>query len=88
MYTRHFLFRLPNLLVIIVVRLYQQILSPDHGAFRIFFPNGYCRFYPTCSQYGLDAFERHRFFKALFLTSWRILRCNPLSKGGIDFVSR
>lgn len=45
-----------------------------------------CKFYPTCSEYALRAFEIHGFFKGLALSVWRILRCNPLSSGGVDYV--
>ena len=45
-----------------------------------------CRFYPSCSNYGLIAYERFNFFTASFLTLFRILRCNPLSKGGYNPV--
>ena len=43
-----------------------------------------CRFYPSCSNYGLIAYKRFNFIKASFLTLVRILRCNPLSKGGYN----
>ena len=45
-----------------------------------------CRFTPTCSQYGLEAVQRHGFFPGVALAGWRVLRCNPLSKGGNDPV--
>lgn len=45
-----------------------------------------CRFTPTCSQYGLEAFTKRGFFVGLILTVGRILRCNPLFKGGYDPV--
>ncbi len=45
-----------------------------------------CRYYPTCSQYGLDAIEGYGSFRGLLLTAWRILRCNPLGKSGYDPV--
>lgn len=45
-----------------------------------------CRFYPTCSQYGLQAVERYGAFKGGFMTLWRILRCNPFVQGGFDPV--
>ena len=45
-----------------------------------------CRFTPTCSEYGLEAVQRHGFFRGSALTAWRVLRCNPLSKGGPDRV--
>ncbi|OOH91438.1 membrane protein insertion efficiency factor YidD [Pasteurellaceae bacterium 15-036681] len=45
-----------------------------------------CRFYPTCSQYALDALRIHGAFKGSYLAIKRILRCNPLSEGGEDPV--
>ena len=45
-----------------------------------------CKYYPTCSEYAMTAFEKHGFFKGLFLSVWRLLRCNPWSRGGIDYV--
>ena len=45
-----------------------------------------CRFYPTCSQYALEAVGRFGFFRGGYLALKRILRCNPLFKGGIDPV--
>lgn len=45
-----------------------------------------CRFYPSCSNYGLECYKRFNFFKASLLTFYRIIRCNPLSKGGYDPV--
>ena len=46
-----------------------------------------CKYYPTCSQYGLEAIEKYGAFKGGLLAVWRILRCNPFSKGGYDPVS-
>ena len=45
-----------------------------------------CRFTPTCSAYAIEAFEKRGFFVGFILTVWRILRCNPFSKGGYDPV--
>jgi len=45
-----------------------------------------CKFYPTCSCYGKECYQKFNFFKASALTAWRILRCNPFSKGGYDPV--
>ncbi len=47
---------------------------------------GCCRFIPTCSEYALGCYEQFGFFRATLLTVWRILRCNPFSKGGLDPV--
>jgi putative membrane protein insertion efficiency factor len=43
-----------------------------------------CRFQPTCSQYGLEAIRKYGTIRGGVLTAWRILRCNPFSKGGED----
>ena len=45
-----------------------------------------CKFIPTCSQYGIEAIDKYGAFKGGMLTIWRILRCNPFSKGGYDPV--
>ena len=53
---------------------------------RSFFLFSSCRFYPSCSDYFLEAIKKHGLFKGLILTSKRILRCHPLCLGGIDQV--
>lgn len=65
-------------LLIWLIRGYQLTISPLTG------PT--CRYYPTCSAYGLRAIRVHGPIKGLVLTVWRLLRCNPWSRGGIDFV--
>ncbi|MGI6545274.1 MAG: membrane protein insertion efficiency factor YidD [Fastidiosipilaceae bacterium] len=45
-----------------------------------------CRFTPTCSQYAVEALEKHGVLKGSLLAIWRLLRCNPFSKGGYDPV--
>lgn len=45
-----------------------------------------CRYYPSCSTYAVEAIEVHGVFKGLALSAWRILRCNPYSRGGVDHV--
>ena len=45
-----------------------------------------CPYIPTCSQYGLEAIEKYGAFKGSLLAAWRIIRCNPFSKGGYDPV--
>lgn len=47
-----------------------------------------CRYYPSCSNYALGCYQKFNFFKATFLTIWRLLRCNPFSKGGFDPVPK
>lgn len=66
-------------LMIALINLYRKYISPMMGQSK-------CRYTPTCSQYAIDAYNKHNFFKATFMTVWRILRCNPWSKGGYDPV--
>lgn len=73
-----------KLILISIIRFYQKTLSPDHGKFKIFFPYGYCRFHPTCSEYSIQAIKKYGTLKGLFLSLWRLLRCNPWNKGGFD----
>lgn len=63
---------------------YQRTLSPDHGFFKKFFPYGYCRFHPTCSEYGLQAIDRYGVFKGGYKAFFRVCRCHPWSQGGHD----
>jgi len=69
-----------------LIRIYQKTLSPDHGPLKVKFPHGYCRFQPTCSEYTYQAIEKYGIIKGTVMGSWRILRCNPFSKGGDDPV--
>lgn len=66
------------------VRFYQKTISFDHGPFKHLYPNGFCRFYPSCSQYGIEAVEKYGIIKGGIKTIWRIIRCNPWNKGGND----
>ncbi len=74
----------PRYMVIRMLRFYQRTLSFDHGFFRVFFPHGYCRFYPTCSEYAIRAVHKYGIFRGGLKAAWRVLRCNPFNKGGYD----
>ncbi len=50
------------------------------------FLGGQCKYYPSCSQYAIDAFKKHGFVKGGALATWRLLRCNPWSRGGVDYA--
>lgn len=69
---------------LLCIRLYQKTLSLDHGPLKKIYPYGYCRFFPSCSQYGFLAIKKHGVMLGGVKTAYRILRCNPWSKGGID----
>ncbi len=65
-------------LLLKLIQFYRTAVSPRKPAV--------CKFIPTCSQYGMEAIERFGVLKGGFLTVWRILRCNPWSRGGYDPV--
>ncbi|WOS96736.1 membrane protein insertion efficiency factor YidD [Nosocomiicoccus massiliensis] len=65
-------------IILQMIRFYQRYISPMSP------PS--CRFYPTCSQYAIEAVEEHGAFKGSYLAVHRILKCHPLHKGGFDPV--
>ncbi|MDD4047756.1 MAG: membrane protein insertion efficiency factor YidD [Clostridia bacterium] len=67
-----------NKIFIVIIRFYQKYISPLKGAT--------CRFYPTCSQYAIEAIEKYGLFKGIILSIKRILKCNPYHPGGYDPV--
>src|SRR3989344_7954859 len=68
-----------------LIIFYQKTLSPDHGWFKFKYPYGYCRHYPSCSEYARQAVERHG-LKGLWLSIKRLLRCHPWREPSIDLV--
>jgi putative membrane protein insertion efficiency factor len=60
------------------IRVYQLVISPALPA--------RCKYYPTCSQYAVQAIQRFGILRGLVLAAWRLLRCNPFSHGGFDPV--
>jgi putative membrane protein insertion efficiency factor len=65
------------MLVTAPIRLYQRFVSP------LLAPR--CRYYPTCSDYAVRAIGRFGILRGSILAAWRLLRCNPLSRGGFDY---
>lgn len=61
----------------LLIRFYQRFISPLKPAS--------CRYYPSCSEYGIWQFENNTFFKAIYFTITRVLRCNQLYEGGFDY---
>ncbi len=62
--------------LIALIRFYKKYISP--------LKKPSCRYYPTCSDYSIQAIEKYGVIKGTLKSIWRILRCNPFSKGGID----
>ncbi len=73
-----FVVRLPALAVLGLLRFYQRWISPMRP------PT--CKYYPSCSQYAVIAIGRHGLLRGSALAAWRLLRCNPWSRGGVDDV--
>ena len=69
---------LARAIVLAPVRFYQRAISPA-------LPQR-CKYHPSCSQYAVTAIRRFGILRGLVLTAWRLLRCNPWSHGGVDFV--
>jgi putative membrane protein insertion efficiency factor len=61
-----------------LIRFYQRRISPHLGS--------QCKYLPTCSQYAVEAISKYGPVKGLAMAVWRVLRCNPFSKGGYDPV--
>ncbi len=67
-------------LCIVVIRLYQTFFSPVIG--------DCCRFYPTCSEYAKEAFQKYGVLKGFWLTLRRIIRCHPWHSAEVDPITR
>lgn len=65
-------------ILVALLRAYQYVLSPWWG--------GQCRFTPTCSQYAIEAIERHGALRGVWLAVRRVGRCHPWAEGGFDPV--
>ena len=65
-------------LLIFLIKFYRKYISPMKST--------KCPYFPTCSEYGMEAIEKHGALKGGFLAIYRIIRCNPFSKGGYDPV--
>ncbi|HLD21377.1 MAG TPA: membrane protein insertion efficiency factor YidD [Patescibacteria group bacterium] len=70
-------------IVIGSIRIYQHTLSPDHGVMP-HAPYIGCKYYPSCSEYTLRSVQSRGVIIGLLLGVWRVLRCNPFSRGGVD----
>lgn len=66
----------PRNLAIAFMLGYRRTISPLYGQV--------CRYYPSCSRYAVEAFQRQGLVLGTGLTIWRLLRCNPFTRGGVD----
>ena len=65
-------------LIVVLIRAYQRVVSPMFGR--------RCKYYPSCSEYAVQAVTKFGILRGLVLAGWRLLRCNPWSRGGYDPV--
>jgi hypothetical protein len=70
---------LPRILLLLLIRGYQATFSR-------MMPSDSCRYYPSCSHYGYQAIYKYGVLKGSLMAAWRVLRCNPFSRGGLDPV--
>jgi putative membrane protein insertion efficiency factor len=69
---------LPRLVAIGAIYLYRWTIGVLWG--------GRCKYHPTCSQYALDVLRHYGLVRGSILAGWRLLRCNPWSRGGVDYA--
>lgn len=69
---------IPRKAIIYLIKQYQKYISPRTIR--------RCKYYPTCSEYAKQSLDKYGIIKGSFLSIWRIIRCNPFSKGGVDKV--
>lgn len=70
---------IPRNLVLGFLTAYRKVISPLYG--------DVCAYYPSCSAYAVGAVQQHGAVRGALLSAWRILRCNPWSRGGVDDVT-
>lgn len=75
-----------NSIVIGAIKAYQKLLSPDHSFLKYIFQKRVCRFHPTCSDYAIEAIEKHGLKKGIPMSLKRISKCHPFNDGGYDPV--
>ena len=73
-----FVILIPRNIGVLLIRGYRAVISPLYG--------DVCRYYPSCSAYGLGSVQQRGLLVGTALTAWRIVRCNPWSRGGVDEV--
>jgi len=67
-------------ILIYIIKFYRLYLTP--------YKLPTCKYYPSCSEYAIEAIEKEGVAKGVLMTLWRLLKCNPFSKGGYDPINR
>ncbi|MCF7917744.1 membrane protein insertion efficiency factor YidD [Candidatus Gracilibacteria bacterium] len=71
-------------IIIGLIKIYQRTISPDHSEIGRGDTLRTCKFYPTCSEYAVQTLKKQGFIWGFWKILWRLLRCNPWNKGGVD----
>lgn len=72
------LIKIPRRVEILIIKMYKKYISPFIG--------NHCKYYPTCSEYMCQAVDKYGIIKGNILGLIRLLKCNPFSHGGIDYL--
>jgi putative membrane protein insertion efficiency factor len=76
--------QLPKQAVLGLIKFYQQFFSPDHSWLKGLRPYGFCRHFPSCSEYTRQAVEKHGLMRGFLLGVKRVVRCNPFAEPTVD----
>ncbi len=71
-------------IVVIPIVIYQKTFSFDHGPMKHLYPNGFCPFYPSCSEYCRQSIIKDGVMLGILKGIYRIARCHPFTSGGVD----
>jgi putative membrane protein insertion efficiency factor len=82
----NFFINLPKNGILFLITAYQTVLSPDHSWLKSAYPHGFCRFYPSCSQYSKEAIIKYGLIKGSSLTIIRLAKCHPWAEPKHDLV--
>ena len=79
--------KIPQVLAVSLIEIYQATISPDHGLLKGLYPYGFCHFYPSCSQYAKESIIKKGFIKGSAVGLLRIIKCNPWTHPRVDLAS-
>jgi len=84
----NFIYNLPKELAVLAIKAYQLLLSPDHSWLKARYPYGYCRHFPSCSEYAKQSIIKFGFLKGLALALNRLRKCHPWAESKFDPVPK
>jgi putative component of membrane protein insertase Oxa1/YidC/SpoIIIJ protein YidD len=82
-----YLINLPAKIFVALINVYQLVISPDHSWLKAKYPYGYCRHFPSCSEYAKQVIVKDGFIRGIFKAFIRISKCNPWSKPSFTSIS-